>query len=339
MSKELSLDIIRSRTDLNEQNLASIKTLDLYGLNLSEISLLNKIPSLEILSLSNNQIKDISVLSNLINLKELYLSNNVINDLSQLEYLKNCQKLEKLILKGNPVTNNQYYFEKINLILPNLIFLDEKVIKSIKNLAAPEPGKISVILNKSFKKKKPEGRFIKLKKALNLNYNDDDIILHKNKNEIKNEIIDDEDKFKTLPNTLSLNLIENKKVSLGYQKKIVSKSKNNKDNDKLNENTYSNYNQFDNEEAEKREDYKEKIMNRTFYKGFNLKTYNKKILDKKESSFMLNDNKNENKKEKNKKIVKSIELLMSMLSLNGLKEIQSEVQKKINDIQKNKKNI
>ena len=221
-------------------------------------------------------------------------------------------------------------------MLPNLIFLDEKGIKAEKNLDAPEPGKIPDIFNKSFKKKKAEGKFIRLKKALNLNFNDDEPI-NKNKNEIKNEINDDEDKFKTLPNELSLNLLENKKVGVGYQKKIVSKSKNAIGNNKLNETTYSHFNQFDNEEEEeKKEDYKEKMFNRTFYKGFNFKAYNKKIVDKKENSFMINDNKNGDKKEKNKKIVKSIELLIDMLSLNGLKEVQTEVQKRINDIQKSK---
>ena len=336
MSKELTIEILKSRINIKEQNLDSIKSLNLYGLNLSELALLNKLPSLEILSLSNNQIKDISVLANHKNLKELYLSNNQINDINQLENLKNCQKLEKLILKGNPISNNPHYLEKINLILPNLIFLDEKGIKAEKNLAAPEPGKVSDIFNKSFKKKKAEGKFIRLKKALNLNFNDDEII-NKNKNEIKNEIIDDEDKFKTLPNELSLNLLENKKVGVGYQKKIVSKCKNAMGNAKLNETTYSNFNQFDNDdEEEKKEDYKDKLFNRTFYKGFNFKTYNKKIVEKKDNSFMINDNKNENKKEKNQKIVKSIELLIEMLSLNGLKEVQSEVEKRINDIQKSK---
>ena len=336
MSKELTIEIIKTRINIKEQNLDSVKTLNLYGLNLSEISLLSKLPSLEILSLSNNQIKDISFLSNLKNLKELYLSNNQINDINQLENLKNCQKLEKLILKGNPISNSPHYIEKINSMLPNLIFLDEKGIKAEKNLDAPEPGKIPDIFNKSFKKKKAEGKFIRLKKALNLNFNDDEPI-NKNKNEIKNEINDDEDKFKTLPNELSLNLLENKKVGVGYQKKIVSKSKNAIGNNKLNETTYSHFNQFDNEEEEeKKEDYKEKMFNRTFYKGFNFKAYNKKIVDKKENSFMINDNKNGDKKEKNKKIVKSIELLIDMLSLNGLKEVQTEVQKRINDIQKSK---
>ena len=44
-------------------------------------------------------------------------------------------------------------------------------------------------------------------------------------------------------------------------------------NAKLNETTYSNFNQFDNDdEEEKKEDYKDKLFNRTFYKGFNFKT-------------------------------------------------------------------
>ena len=43
--------------------------------------------------------------------------------------------------------------------------------------------------------------------------------------------------------------------------------------------------------------------------------------------------KNENK-EKNKKIVQSIELLIGTLSIDGLKEVQSEIQKLLSDIKK-----
>ena len=327
MSKELTLEIIMNRANIKDQNLESIKSLNLYGINLTDISLLNKFPSLEILSLSNNKIKDISVLSNLNNLKELYLSNNKIDDINQLEYLKNCQKLEKINLKGNPICNNQIYLEKINYFLPNLLFLDEKSIKSEKNLAAPEPGKY---FEQSFKKKKPDGKFMKFRKALNLNDEDS--------SSNRNNKLPDEERFNTINNTDSLNLNEikeNKKI-IGYHKKIVSKSKNLINKEKLNENAYSNYNQFDNEE-ERKEDSNEKIMNKTFYKGFNFQTYNKKILDKKEDSLMINYNKNDKNKDRNKNIVKSIELLIDMLSVNGLKEVQEEVQKRMNDIKKEKK--
>lgn len=52
---------------------------------------------------------------------------------------------------------------------------------------------------------------------------------------------------------------------------------------------------------------------------------------------MINYNKNDKNKEKNKNIVKSIELLIDMLSVNGLKEVQEEIQKRMNDIKKDKK--
>ena len=333
MSKELSIEIIKSRIDLNDKNIESIKSLNLYGLNLTEISLLNKFPLLEILSLSNNQIKDLSVLKTLKNLKELYLSNNQINEFNQLENLKNNKNLEKLILKGNPVCNSEKYFEKVINILPNLSILDEKEIKTEKNLSAPEPGKSIDIINQSFKKKKAEGKFIKIQKPIIKMDNDDSLII-KNKNIIKNEIIEDEKKFSTTTNIESVNLFENKKPGIGYHKKIVSKIKNYFGNKKLNESTYSNFNRYDNEEEEKKEDYKEKIFNRTFYKGFNSQTYNKKILDRKEKLFISNNNKKEERKERNKKIIKSIELLMDMLSLNGLKDIQNEIKTKLNEIKK-----
>ena len=131
MSKTLTLDIIMGRA--NTKKLDSIKTLNLWGLNLSEISILSELPLLETVSLSNNQIKDISILKTMKNIKELYLADNQINDLNQIENLKNCKKLEKLVLKGNPIYNNPNYVKKVLDILPNLITLDEKETKILKN--------------------------------------------------------------------------------------------------------------------------------------------------------------------------------------------------------------
>ena len=131
MSKKLTQDDIMSRA--NSKNIESIKTLNLWGLKLSDISILCELPLLETISLSNNLIKDISVFRQMKNIKELYLADNQITDISQIENLKNCKKLEKLVLKGNPIINNPNYIKKVLEILPNLIIIDEKDTKSLKN--------------------------------------------------------------------------------------------------------------------------------------------------------------------------------------------------------------
>jgi hypothetical protein len=454
MSKILTLETILSRA--NSKNPESIKQLNLWGLQVSDISILSKLPLLETISLSMNQIKDISIFKNMKNIKELYLSDNQISDFAQVENLKNCQKLEKLVLKGNPIINEPGYPKKIIEILPQLKILDEKEIKSTKNdnkdfvitkgkaqkisgtgkqitnqityknkntgykisnskndnkdtSAAPEPGaippkkinengnennnnygivdpeignpKISAktleIFNKSFRKKKTEGTFFKLRKnknnkiqnqnQININRNDNDLLNNENNNALTTSRIEDDDRFKTLPTSLSFRIFSNdidsniKKV--GYKKKIIGNYKNGIS--KLNQSTYLKYQQFDNEDEEdKRKSVsKGKDLNRSFYQRFTAQTYNKKVLDKKDNSFMINNNGNSNKKinenkekkenkenkekkdnkeninnsenkENNKKIMESIQLLIGTLSLNGLKEVQSEVQQLLSNMKK-----
>ena len=102
--------------------------------------------------------------------------------------------------------------------------------------------------------------------------------------------------------------------------------------------------QFDNEKEEekKKETSTEKNMNRSFYQIYSkgLLAYNKKTIDKKENSFYIYNNNNSNSNEKNKeinvnnekkdkdqKIMQSLQLLISTLSLDGLKEVQDEIQK------------
>ena len=437
MSKKLTLDIIMSRA--NTKNLDSIKTLNLWGLELSDISILSELPLLETISLSNNQIKDLSSFKVMKNIKELYLADNQINDLNQIENLKNCKKLEKLVLKGNPVFNNPNYIKKSIEILPNLKTLDEKELKTIKsemkdfpfiknkakkvngnskqiyknkspglkkaeiknenkgNMAAPEPDSIILgknnenknenaneninnlnnvgivnpekgnpiisaktleIFNKSFKKKKTEGTFFKLRRnninnKLNQNIErNNDLLINENNNALISSRIEEEDRFKTLPTSLSLRIFSNDIAqdikANGYKRKIIGNYKN--DTSKLNQSTYIKYKQFDNEEEEeekRKDDSKEKILNRSFYQKFSAQTYNKKIAVKKENSFMINSNGNnknnikineDNEKnaenENNKKIMKSIQLLIGTLSINGLKEIQSEVQKILSEFKK-----
>ena len=123
MSRKLIKELIMSR--LGSDKLDSIKTLNLWGNNIDDISLLSEMPSLEILSLSTNHIQDLRPLKNLKNLKELYLQDNNISDINQIEFLKNCKQLEILNLSENPITKFQNYRQKILNILPFLKRLDD----------------------------------------------------------------------------------------------------------------------------------------------------------------------------------------------------------------------
>ena len=130
-------------------------------MKLSDISILSQLSLLETVSLSNNEIKDISIFKTMKNMKALYLADNQINDLNQIDNLKGCKKIEKLVLKGNPIYNNPNYIKKVLEILPHLIILDEKDTKTLKKEINDLPfkknkvQKINGTNNKVYKNKSP----------------------------------------------------------------------------------------------------------------------------------------------------------------------------------------
>ena len=109
-------------------SLDEIKTLNLWGCDLNNISILSECKKLEILSLSLNKISNISPLKKCINLRELYLRKNNITSLSQIDNLINLIHLRILWLDENPISNLDNYKEYILNTLPQLIKLDNNTI-------------------------------------------------------------------------------------------------------------------------------------------------------------------------------------------------------------------
>jgi internalin A len=87
--------------------LSSLKKIDLYESNISDLSPLASFPKLEWLILSKNQISDLRPLSNLNALSHLFLSDNNISDLKPLSDLK----LSVLYLNNNPISGTTHYFD------------------------------------------------------------------------------------------------------------------------------------------------------------------------------------------------------------------------------------
>ena len=155
MSKKLTLELIQSKT--KNTKLEQIKSLNLWGNELEDISILSNLPSLEIASLSVNKIKSLEVFKGLKNLKELYLRKNIIEDIKEIENLKNLENLKILSLVDNPVVSLPNYRKKVLEILPNLIKLDDIPVKNensnnIKNKNSND--KITVNKNISIRTKK-----------------------------------------------------------------------------------------------------------------------------------------------------------------------------------------
>ena len=131
MSKKLTPELIF--TKINNNDPKNIRILNIWGNQISDISILSSFPSLEKINLNSNQIEDISALKNLTNIRELYLKENQIKDWNQIEYLKNNKKLEKLNLINNPICNSVNYFQKIIEILPQLKEIDNISTKNLKS--------------------------------------------------------------------------------------------------------------------------------------------------------------------------------------------------------------
>ena len=102
----------------------SIRTLKINSQNISDISIISKIKELQYLSLSSNNISSLNPLSKCENLRELNLCNNKISSFEELYFLKNLKKLTILYLNGNPICDDNNYFNEVQKILPNLNYLD-----------------------------------------------------------------------------------------------------------------------------------------------------------------------------------------------------------------------
>ena len=84
------------------QNLTSLQHLDLIRNQISDVSPLQNLTSLQSLYLNDNQISDVSSLQNLTSLQYLELSRNQISDVSSLQNLK---ALQHLSLAANQISN------------------------------------------------------------------------------------------------------------------------------------------------------------------------------------------------------------------------------------------
>jgi hypothetical protein len=119
----LTKEFILSKNPKHSE-ISDIKTLNIWGQDITDISILSKMPNIEILSASSNNISSLSPLSSCLNMREIYLRNNNINSFEELRHLKPMTNLKLLWLEGNPLCNDILYRQKVLNILPQLISLD-----------------------------------------------------------------------------------------------------------------------------------------------------------------------------------------------------------------------
>ena len=110
------------------QDLSHVKHLNLWGSELSDVSIVSLMDNVEIISLSVNKVNTLVDFSYCANLQELYLRKNNLQDLEEIIFLKDLKKLKLLFLADNPCSDHPFYKPFILRVLPNLLKLDDEEI-------------------------------------------------------------------------------------------------------------------------------------------------------------------------------------------------------------------
>ncbi len=122
--KQMTVELIHMKTKTNR--LETIKSLNLWGNDLEDISIVSQMQALEVLSLAVNKVSTLRDVQYCFNLKELYMRKNNLVSLAEVpRYLGGLPNLRKLSLSENPMAeNNPKYRLYVIKALPLLENLD-----------------------------------------------------------------------------------------------------------------------------------------------------------------------------------------------------------------------
>lgn len=119
---QLTENIILQKTRVD--SLLHVKNLNLWGNDLTDVSILQKMPNVEVLSLSVNNISSLKDFSHCSKLTELYLRKNDVSNLKEIDHLKDLKGLRILWLCDNPCSEQENYRNYVIRNLSNLVKLD-----------------------------------------------------------------------------------------------------------------------------------------------------------------------------------------------------------------------
>ena len=105
-----------------------VRTLNVCGAQLNDISVCGRFPNVQVISLSVNEISDLSCLRQCQHLRELFLRKNYIEDIRQVLNLSDCLELRQLTLMDNPIAKQRSYREFVIAAIPSLEILDNVAV-------------------------------------------------------------------------------------------------------------------------------------------------------------------------------------------------------------------
>ncbi|XP_020505887.2 cilia and flagella associated protein 410 isoform X1 [Labrus bergylta] len=125
-------------------DLESVKKLNCWGCNLTDISIFSQMPNIEVLALSVNSISTLSPLAACPSLVELYLRRNMIPSLSELSHLRPLTHLRVLWLAENPCCGSDCSQYRLTVLrcLPHLQKLDNQVVTEDELAVALKEGEV-----------------------------------------------------------------------------------------------------------------------------------------------------------------------------------------------------
>ncbi|CAD5116352.1 DgyrCDS5252 [Dimorphilus gyrociliatus] len=124
--------------------LVNLVWLDLSFNNIEVIENLDNLTLLEDLTLYNNRIERVENMDNLTKLHVLSVGNNQLKDLENMKYLRKFDNLRTLNLTGNPIKNDAAYESYIAAHLPDLEYLDYRLVDQKTREAAKEKYDIAL---------------------------------------------------------------------------------------------------------------------------------------------------------------------------------------------------
>ncbi|XP_071346835.1 cilia and flagella associated protein 410 [Trachinotus anak] len=125
-------------------DLESVKKLNCWGCNLTDISIFSQMPNITVLTLSVNRISSLAPLAGCLSLCELYLRRNMIPSLSELSHLRSLTSLRVLWLAENPCCGAESSKYRLTVLrcLPRLQRLDNLPVTDEETALAVMEGEV-----------------------------------------------------------------------------------------------------------------------------------------------------------------------------------------------------